>query len=66
LTDGKKKCQGFRKSIFAFILFKISMIRKDLITQKSKIENELCIGGSGAMWNMGQNETSFYFALCST
>jgi hypothetical protein len=21
------------------------------------------IGGSGAMWNMGQNETSFYFCM---
>jgi hypothetical protein len=21
------------------------------------------LGGSGAMWNMGQNETSFYFCM---
>jgi hypothetical protein len=27
------------------------------------IESQESVGGSGAMWNMGQNETSFYFCM---
>jgi hypothetical protein len=37
---------------------------QEFVKQTLKIINlKIQIGGSGAMWNMGQNETSLYFCM---